>query len=58
MTKTTVKTGQIAPKSGQYRASGSKTEVTLVQGKKVPPTAKGAGKFILVDATKHKEGKR
>ena len=56
--KTTVKTGQIAPKSGQYRAAGSKTEVTLVQGKKVPPTAKGAAKFTLVDATKHKEGKR
>ena len=58
MTKTTVKTGQIAPKSGQYRAAGSKTEVTLVQGKKVPPTAKGAAKFTLVDATKHKERKR
>lgn len=57
MTKITVKTGQLAPKSGQYRVAGSKTEVTLVQGKKVPPTSKGAAKFTLVDATKHKERK-
>lgn len=58
MAKTTIKTGQIAPKSGQYRVSGSKTEVTLIQGKKVPPTPKGATKFTLVDETKHKEGRR
>ena len=58
MAKTTVKTGQIAPKSGQYRPFGSKTEVTLVQGKRVPPTPQGATKFTLVDPTKHKEGSR
>lgn len=56
MAKTTVKTGQFAPKSGQYRPVGSKTEVTLVQGKRVPPTPQGATKFTLVDATKHKGG--
>lgn len=56
MAKTTVKTGQIAPKSGQYRPTGSKTEVTLVQGKRVPPTPAGATKFTLVDPTKHKGG--
>lgn len=57
MAKTVVKTGQIAPISGQYRPSGSKTEVTFVQGKRVPPTASGATKFTLVDSTKHKGGK-
>jgi len=58
MSKTTVKTGQIVPKSGQYRPAGSKTEVTFVQGKRVPPTPKGVTKFTLVDPTRHKEGGR
>lgn len=52
------KTGQKAPVSGQYRPSGSKTEVTLVQGKRVPPTASGATTFTLVDKTKHKGGEK
>lgn len=55
--KTTVKTGQKAPVSGQYKPAGSKTEVTLVQGKRVPPTSSGATKFTLVDQTKHKGGR-
>ena len=54
--KTTVKTGQKAPVSGQYKPAG-KTEVTLVQGKRVPPTSSGATKFTLVDQTKHKGGR-
>ena len=58
MEKITVKTGQTVPVSGQYKATGSKTEVTLVQGKRVPPTPAGATKFILVDRTQHKGGSR
>lgn len=50
-----IKTGTICPKSGQYKPVGSKTEVTLVKGKKVPPTSSGSTKFILVDATKHQK---
>ena len=53
---TKTKTGQKAPVSGQYKPVGSKTEVTLVKGKTVPPTPKGATTFVLVDKTKH--GKR
>ena len=53
-----VKTGQIAPVSGQYRPSGQKTEVTLVKGKRVPPTPKGATTFTLIDQTKHKGGRK
>ena len=49
-----VKTGTICPCSGQYRPVGSKSEVTLVKGKKVPPTSSGTTKFVLVDPTKHK----
>ncbi len=49
-----VKTGQVVPQSGQYRPVGSRTEVTLVQGKRVPPTANGTTKFVMVDPTKHK----
>lgn len=58
MKKITVQTGQTAPVSGQYRATGSKTEITLVQGKRVPPTHTGATKFTLVDRTQHKGGSR
>lgn len=52
--KKTVKTGQKAPVSGQYKPAGSNTEITLVQGKRVPPTSGGATTFTLVDKTKHK----
>lgn len=52
-----VKTGGIAPTSGQYRPQGQKTEVTLVEGKRVPPTSQGATTFTLIDKTKHKGGK-
>lgn len=55
--KTTVSTGQKVPTSGQYRPQNSKTEVTFVEGKRVPPTASGATKFTLVGKTKHKGGK-
>lgn len=51
----TVKTGQKAPISGQYKPEGSKTEVTLIKGKTVPPTKNGVTKFNLVDTTKHKK---
>lgn len=50
----TIKTGQKVPISGQYKPVGSKTEVTFVEGKRVPPTSKGATKYTLVDKTKHK----
>jgi len=57
MSKTTVKTGGIVPVSGQYKPVGSKTEVTFVQGHRIPPTSNGSTKFTLVDQTKHKGGK-
>lgn len=52
---TRVKTGQVVTKSGQYRPVGCKTEVTLVEGKRVPPTSSGITKFVMVDPTKHKK---
>ena len=50
-----IKTGQKTPVSGQYRVVGTKTEVTLVKGHTVPPTASGKTKFTLADKTKHKK---
>lgn len=50
-----LKPGTKAPESGQYRATGSKTEVTGVKGKKLPPTKKPGQKYKLVDKTKHKK---
>ena len=50
-----LKPGQIVPESGQARLIGGKTEITLIEGKRVPPIGKGKGQRIqLVDRTKHK----
>lgn len=51
-----VKTGGIAPVSGQYRPAGMKTEVTFIAGKRIPPASNGATTFTLVDETKHSGG--
>lgn len=55
---TKVKTGGVAPVSGQYRPAGKSTEVTFVAGKRIPPTPEGATTFTLVDKTKHSGGSR
>ncbi len=53
--RTVAKTGQPAPVSGQYRAVGGNTEVTLTKGKTTPPNNTGVRQqFVLVDKTKHK----
>ena len=54
MSKQILNPGEKAPDSGQYQNSKTKTEVTVVKGKQLPPTpAKGQG-YKLVDPTKHK----
>lgn len=50
-----LKPGTPAPKSGQYRNSGTKTEVTSVKSKPLPPTPKPGQDYVLVDPTKHKK---
>ncbi|HNW96409.1 MAG TPA: hypothetical protein PLQ44_01725 [Candidatus Paceibacterota bacterium] len=53
-----VKTGCLAPKSGQYRPAGFKrVEITLTRGEKTPPYKGEARTFILEDATKHQKNK-
>ena len=56
------KPGQITPKSGQYEIvgpRGGKTgeERTSVEGRPLPPTPEPGQGYILVDPTKHKDGK-
>jgi hypothetical protein len=52
--------GSSTPFSGQYKEVGprggvvSKTEITSVAGKTLPPTSKSGNKYVLVDITKHK----
>ncbi len=53
-----LKPGQPAPTSGQYRESGTGTEITAVKGKPLPPTQKPGRTYRLVDRTRHKSGKR
>jgi len=57
MRKVNTKTGMKAPVSGQYRPSGTKREITLSKGDRVPPNKGHRPTFTLVDATKHKASK-
>jgi len=52
--KIKVTPGEKVPQSGQY-VTQEGTEVTLVKGKRVPPTSKPGQSFTLVDPTKHKK---
>lgn len=52
---TKVKTGDTASTSGQYRVSGTKQEITLSKGDRVPPHGGKAQTFVLVDKTRHKK---
>lgn len=55
-----LKPGEKCPRSGQYRWSGLRYEVTVSKGETMPPPVRGASKdggWILVDSTKHKSGK-
>jgi len=47
--------GTLAPRSGQYRNTGTGTEVTTVRGKPLPPTPRSGQRYVLVDPTKHKK---
>lgn len=53
--KGSFKPGTKAPKSGQVRIPGSKVEVTVVEGKPMPPTPKSGQSYRYVDLTKHKK---
>ena len=48
-----IRTGQVAPVSGQYRVVGYAYEITLSRGDRVPPYMGRAVTFVLVDRTKH-----
>lgn len=59
MTKKINKPGQTADISGQYQIVDNKgrisgLEITMVEGKRFPPTDKPNQGYILVDKTKHK----
>jgi len=54
MKKVQTQTGAKAPTSGQYRPVGTKLEITLSKGERVPPYSGKAMKFVLIDKTKHK----
>jgi hypothetical protein len=52
--KGTYRPGVPAPASGQVKIPGSKVEVTVVEGKPMPPTPKPGQGYAYVDLTKHK----
>lgn len=56
--KIVVRTGGTAPVSGEYRPAGSKYEITLVRGKRVPPNNEGTQQhFTLTHKAKHETKK-
>jgi hypothetical protein len=55
MSKIKVRTGQTTKVSGQYSPTGTKKEITLSGGDRVPPYDGKAKIFTLVDKTKHKK---
>lgn len=52
-----VKPGQSAPASGQYRPVGGGREITLPKGHTAPPTPRAGQRWQMVDATKNKSGR-
>lgn len=46
--------GQKADVSGQLKNTTTKTEVTVVEGERIPPTPGPKQNYVLVDKTKHK----
>ena len=52
--KGTFRPGTSAPASGQVKVPGSKVEVTVIEGKPMPPTPKPGQGYVYVDLTKHK----
>lgn len=56
--KIIVHVGETVKVSGEYRAAGSRYEITLVAGKRVPPNNDGKQQhFTLVRKTKHEKKK-
>ena len=56
--KTVIHTGEKVPVSGEYRPAGSRYEVTLVKGKRVPPNNEGVQqRFTLTHKAKHEKKK-
>ena len=56
--KIVVRTGGTVPASGEYRPAGSKYEVTLIKGKRVPPNNEGTQqRFTLTHKAKHETKK-
>lgn len=54
MGKKTYHPGEKAPVSAQYKNITTKTEVTGVKGKPLPPTPEKGQKYKIADVTKHK----
>ncbi|WP_216217766.1 hypothetical protein [Amycolatopsis aidingensis] len=55
MARKVIPPGTPAPHSGQYKVPGSKTEITAIEGKPLPPTPNKGDGYVSVDPTKHKK---
>jgi hypothetical protein len=56
MSSKSVKPGQPAPASGQYRPKSGGPEITLPKGHIAPPSPKPKTPWVMVDPTKNKSG--
>lgn len=55
MKKDRFKPGGLAPESGQYQNTKTKTEITATKNKPLPPTPEPWQNYVLIDKTKHKK---
>lgn len=59
----TISPGAAAPYSGQYELIGPRgarlpTEITAIKGKTLPPPPKSGIKYLFVDGTRNKSGRK
>lgn len=57
MAKNSLPPGTKVDRSGQYKNTTTKTEVTSTRGERLPPTPKPGQGYVLVDPTRHRSGK-
>lgn len=55
MTRKSMPPGTKADRSGQYKNTTTRTEVTVTKGEPLPPTPGRGQRYVMADPTKHKK---
>lgn len=55
MTQKSMPPGTKVDRSGQYKNTITRTEVTVTRGEPLPPTPARGQRYVMADPTKHKK---